>query len=76
MNQLEDTKVIHLSSTFFHAMKTLQSHYTDSRLHINFEAPNRIVINNWDDKNPICSNFKSKFDKTMESISVMKLNLP
>jgi len=76
MNQLEDTKVIHLSSTFFYAIKTLQSLYTDSSLHINFEAPNRILIHNWADDNPACINFKSKFDKTMESISVMKLNLP
>lgn len=76
MNQLEETKVIHLSSTYFNAIRSLQSLYNDARLQIDFEPPNRIIVHNWADDNPACVAFKSKFDRTMESISVMKLNLP
>ena len=76
MNQLQETKVIHLSSTYFQAIRNLQSLYSNVNLQIHFEPPNRILIHNWADDNPDCMNFKSKFDRTMESISVMKVNLP
>lgn len=76
MNQFEETKVFYLSSTYFQAVKNLQSLFVDLNLKINFEAPNRIIIHNWADNDSACINFKSKFDKIIESISVMKVNLP
>lgn len=76
MNQFQETKVLHLSSTFFQAIKNFQPAFNDPALQIEFDAPNRILIHDWADDNPSCINFKYKFDKILESISVMKLNLP
>lgn len=77
MNQFQETKVLHLSSTFFQAIKNFQpAFFNDPALQIEFDAPNRILIHDWADDNPSCINFKYKFDKILESISVMKLNLP